>query len=54
MRNGGSDCLFNVYAGALLLTEAERKVMAGAVPSADESRYGVLVQCMEALPARPR
>jgi len=53
-RKGGSDCLFNVYEGVLLMTEAERKVSAATVPTPGRVRYGVFVMCMAALPAAPR
>jgi hypothetical protein len=53
-RSDGSDCLFNVYEGVLLMTEAERKVSATTVPTPGRSRYGVFVMCMAALPASPR
>jgi hypothetical protein len=53
-RKGGSDCLFNLYEGLLLLTDAERQVAAARVPAVGESRYGVFVICLPALPARPR
>jgi hypothetical protein len=53
-RKRESDCLFNVYQGLLLLTEAELKVSAIKVPRPGESRYGVFVFCMAALPAAPR
>jgi hypothetical protein len=53
-RMGSSDCLFNVYEGVLLMTEAERKVSAITVPTPGRSRYGVFVMCTAALPAAPR
>ncbi len=53
-RKDGSDCLFNLYEGALLLTEAERQVRAARVPAAGQSRYGVFAMCVPALPAAPR
>ena len=51
-RKGGSDCLFNLYEGALLLTEAERQVIIARVPAAGQTRYGVFVMCVPVLPAR--
>jgi hypothetical protein len=53
-RRNDSDCLFNVYSGLLLLTEAELKVSMAPVRSTGTTRYGVLVLCMAALPAAPR
>jgi hypothetical protein len=53
-RKRDSDCLFNVYEGLLLMTEAERKVSAATVPGRGVLRYGVFVMCMAALPAAPR
>ena len=53
-RNDGSDCLFNVYEGALLLTNAEREVSAARVPATGEQRYNVFVVCLPALPAAVR
>jgi hypothetical protein len=53
-RKAGSDCLFNLYEGALLLTDAEREVSSARIPAAGQSRYGVFVFCMTALPSKPR
>lgn len=53
-RRDGSDCLFNVSAEGLLFTEAEARVIDRVVPGSGEQRYHVLVQCIPALPARPR
>src|SRR5262245_44564479 len=53
-RKGGSDCLFNLYEGALLFTEAEREVSASRIPTDGQSRYGVFVMCVPAMPAKPR
>ena len=53
-RKADSDCLFNVYENALLMTEAERTVGSAAVPGSGMSRYYVYVFCMRALPAAPR
>ena len=50
-RKNGSDCLFNVYEGALLLTTAERAVSIARSPGPGESRYGVFVICVPVLPA---
>jgi hypothetical protein len=53
-RKNGSDCLFHVYEGALLLTEAERQVASARMPAGGQSRYGVFVMCVPVMPARPR
>jgi hypothetical protein len=53
-RRNGSDCLFHLYEGALLLTEAERQVSAERVPAPGQSRYGVFVMCVPVLPAKSR
>jgi hypothetical protein len=53
-RKRDSDCLFNVYESALLMTEAERKVSIATTPSTGVSRYYVFVFCMSAQPAAPR
>jgi hypothetical protein len=53
-RKRDSDCLFNVYEGILLLTEAELKLSTATVPGPGKTRYGVFVMCMAALPALPR
>jgi tetratricopeptide (TPR) repeat protein len=53
-RKNDSDCLFNVYQGLLLMTEAELKVSAAPVRSTGATRYGVLVMCIAAQPASPR
>jgi hypothetical protein len=53
-RKAGSDCLFNVYEGALLLTEAEREVSSARAPSAGERRYNIFVVCLPAMPAAVR
>jgi hypothetical protein len=53
-RMSGSDCLFHLYEGALLLTEAERQVASARVPTAGQSRYGVFVMCVAVMPAKPR
>lgn len=50
-RRGDTDCLFNVYTGGLLGTDAELAVDARRVPQAGELRWNVLVLCTEALPA---
>jgi hypothetical protein len=50
-RHGRSDCLFNVNAQALLLTDAESRVLDAVIPKAGESRYHVFVMCMPAMPA---
>ncbi len=51
-RRGGSDCLFNVYGDALLFTDAEQRVAEARQPGPGETRYGVFVMCMAALPAK--
>jgi hypothetical protein len=53
-RKNGSDCLFNLYEGALLLTAAEREVSIARTPGSGQSRYGVFVMCVPVLPAKPR
>ena len=50
-RRNGNDCLFNVYSGGLLDTDAEFTVDARRVPKAGEIRWNVLALCAEALPA---
>ncbi len=50
-RKGNIDCLFNVYAGASLLTESETRVSEAVVPTAGEERYGVFAMCMSAMDA---
>lgn len=50
-RRADTDCLFNVYTGGLLGTDAELAVDARRVPLAGEVRWNVLVLCTEALPA---
>ncbi len=50
-RRKGNDCLFNFYQDAVLFTDAELRVGDQRVPGAGEIRYGVLVQCMAAMPA---
>jgi hypothetical protein len=50
-RTRGNDCLFNIYQDAVLFTEAELRVGEQRVPKAGETRLGVLVQCMAAMPA---
>ena len=49
-----SDCLFNVNAQALLMTDAEFKVTDAVVPAAGESRYHLFVMCMPAMAAVDR
>lgn len=53
-RRGNVDCLFNVYGDGLLFTDAELRVSEARVPAAGERRYGVLAQCIPALPAKPQ
>jgi hypothetical protein len=50
-RYGESDCLFNVNAEALLLTDAESRVLEAVIPKAGERRYHVFVMCTPAMPA---
>lgn len=47
-RMGGNDCLFNVYTGGILGTDAELQVDRLRVPLAGEIRYNVLALCVEA------
>ena len=53
-RRERSDCVFNVYEGANLLTEAETRVNEALQPKADEARYQVLALCMPAMAAKAR
>ncbi len=53
-RKGNSDCLFNVYAGATLFTEAETAVSEAMIPAIGETRYNVFVMCVPAMRAAPR
>lgn len=53
-RKGRTDCLFNVYSGASLLTDAETEVSERVTPARGESRYNVFVMCMPALDAAAR
>jgi len=53
-RYAGTDCLFNVYEGARLFTEAEFRVNDAVSPRAGEARYQALVQCLPAMDAAPR
>ena len=53
-RKGNIDCLFNVYAGASLLTESETRVSEAVVPKVGEERYGVFAMCMSAMDAVAR
>ena len=47
-RLDGSDCLFNVYEGGLLGTDAELSVDDLRVPASGQRRYNVLVLCTPA------
>lgn len=47
-RSQGVDCLFNVYDGGLLGTDAELRVDDERVPGPGERRYNVLVLCTPA------
>lgn len=49
-----TDCLFNVYQGILLGTEAEIAVTNALVRQPGDGVYHVLVRCMPAMEARPR
>jgi hypothetical protein len=53
-RKGGADCLFNVYGGVLLFTDAEFAVADAVVPPPGEERYHLLAICVPALDAAPR
>lgn len=46
-----TDCLFNVYAQALLGTQAERKVALAQLPPPSEERYFILALCTPAVAA---
>jgi hypothetical protein len=53
-RRDGVDCLFNVYAGVLLNTEAELRVTGEGTAKAGETRYNVFTMCVPAAAAAPR
>lgn len=53
-RRGGADCLFNVYGGGHVLSDAELKVSEAVVPPPGRTRYHVFVMCVEAREAAPR
>ncbi len=53
-RRDAVDCLFNVYAGALLNTDAEITVSTAFTPRPGEQVYNVLALCVPARPAAPR
>jgi len=53
-RKGGHDCLFNIYEGMLLFTEAEIKVGMEWTTAPGEERYSAFVMCMPAMEAKPR
>lgn len=53
-RKSEVDCLFNVYTGGLLNTDAEIRVSESVTPTRSHARYGVFVMCVPALPAQPR
>jgi hypothetical protein len=53
-RRERSDCVFNVYEGANLLTEAETRVNEALQPRPGEARYQVLALCMPAMAAKAR
>ncbi len=52
-RNRGVDCLFNVYDGGLLGTDAELTVDDERVPGPGQRRYNVLVLCTPAEDTEP-
>lgn len=54
LRLGETDCFFNIYSGVMVGSETELRVTMDYVPPAGESRYNVLVQCVEAMEAAPR
>lgn len=53
-RMDGNDCLFNIYEGMLLFTEAEIKVSSDLTEGPGEGRYNLYVFCMPAMDAKPR
>lgn len=53
-RRDDADCLFNVYAGPLLDTDAENTVSTAFTPRPGELVYHVLALCVPARPAAPR
>ncbi len=53
-RHDRSDCLFNVNADAMLLTDAETRVNEALVLPRGHTRYQVFVMCLPAMPAKPR
>ena len=53
-RHEGSDCLFNVNAQALLMTDAEFTVTDAVTPKAGETRYHLFVMCTPAMKAVDR
>jgi hypothetical protein len=53
-RMAKSDCLFNVNAQALLMTDAEFTVTDAVVPKPGEARYHLFVMCMPAMAAKER
>jgi hypothetical protein len=53
-RREGSDCLFNVNAQALLMTDAEFTVTDAVTPKAGETRYHLFVMCTPAMAAAAR
>lgn len=48
-RSGGSDCLFNIYAGTTVGTRAEIEVNNALAPRSGYQRYNVLVLCVRAM-----
>ncbi|MCC6318353.1 MAG: hypothetical protein IT361_11755 [Gemmatimonadaceae bacterium] len=53
-RHAAVDCLFNVYEGAVLNTEAEARAATVVEPRQGERRYHAFVMCVPAAPAAPR
>jgi hypothetical protein len=52
-RLAGTDCLFNIYSGTTLATDAEIRVNNAIVPARGQQRYNVLVLCVPAMDAAP-
>ena len=53
MRYGDTDCLFNVYQGILIGTDAEIEVSNAVETQPGEALYHVLVQCVPAVDLPP-
>lgn len=55
LRRGETDCLFSLYQGVLLQTDAELQVLAAHTPAPNETtRFQVLALCVPAIPAVDR